>query len=936
MERQQEAWNEPNVVHREEPIDLAAAASAHQPYLAERASIIEQPQERRYTPSFRPSPIASTSASRRQDPRNTASIVRETRGISEKGLRSGSTGGYSGARRTGQSDLLRAFGLFDGGDDAPLDDLNRLASQALDAQGALIVIGDGYRSWITSQTGLAEFYTSGDTFFFDLALPQSGPIIIPDSHKSGATPAHPLALTLPEMRFFAAAPLQIKDGASIGMICVVDPRPRIPSSQQIESLQLIGRLVMGQLELRQLSARAEQAESHASALRRAEQASKLKSEFLARMSHEIRTPMNGVIGVTELLLDTALTASQRELAETIRNSGEILLTVINDILDFSKIEAGALRIEPIPFDMLRTVEEVSEMLAARAHEKGLDLLVRYAEAAPRRMIGDVVRIRQVLANLIGNAIKFTPSGQVIVDVTCEEQTERDAVVRVEITDTGVGIPPRDLKQVFKKFVQIEGSPTCKVGGTGLGLAIARQLVDLMNGSIGVYSEEGIGSTFWFTLPLRRDERGYTSAPAPAILMGMRVLLLARDELNQSILTDLLRRWGIRVEAHTKAAHVAESLRSAIECEDPFQAAILDLELPGSNGYAIARDIQADPELRSTALILLTSTTPRVEDTPRRRRSDPRPEFEFTSLFKPVRQSALIDALMAASMGGSDVGSWRATSGPGEPESSRNPDPERSGGGSRGSLSANVLVVEDNLLNQNLAVLILEQMGCKVAVANNGKEAVNMFDAQPYDLVLMDCLMPEMDGYAATGEIRKREGAWRHTPIVAMTANVMEGDRDKCLAAGMDRFLAKPFRKEEMARIIQEVAPSLFGPQAPAVQTESSSPMDCSSLLELLGGDSEFLPGFIELFQSEFARLREEMDKAAAAESGEALRRAAHELKGIGLSIGAQGIVDAARRLETMGSEGDWDDVPERMDALDREMDLVRIALQEASPHCYDS
>ncbi|HET6385914.1 MAG TPA: histidine kinase dimerization/phospho-acceptor domain-containing protein, partial [Armatimonadota bacterium] len=310
-------------------------------------------------------------------------------------------------------DLLGAYGVYDSTSDPTLDDLCRLAAQLCSTQGALIVIGDGIHGWIRAQAGLENFDRFGNEVFYNAGVLNTELVIIPDAHDSLAAPAHPLLALMPQIRFFAAAPILTREGFVLGALCVVDREARYPLPGQIDALELVSAQTMTLLELRRSSAMAGQAEALSAALRDSERASRMKSEFVARMSHEIRTPMNGVIGLTELLLDSSLTASQRELAETIHNSGEMLLTVINDILDFSKIEAGALRIEPIPFDMLRTVEEVSEMLAARAHEKDLDLLVRYAESAPRWLVGDAVRIRQVLANLIANAIKFTPAGRVL-------------------------------------------------------------------------------------------------------------------------------------------------------------------------------------------------------------------------------------------------------------------------------------------------------------------------------------------------------------------------------------------------------------------------------------------------------------------------------------------------------------------------------------------
>ncbi|GAB6985286.1 response regulator [Nocardioides pyridinolyticus] len=509
--------------------------------------------------------------------------------------------------------------------------------------------------------------------------------------------------------------------------------------------------------------------------------SQAKSAFLATMSHEVRTPMNGVLGLTGLLLTTELDERQRQYAQGLRSAGDNLLTVINDVLDFSKVEAGRLELETIDFDLVRVVEEVAELVAESAQEKGLELLAYCSPELPAGLRGDPHRLRQVLLNLAGNAVKFTASGEVVVRAELEEQTFAGVVVRFEVADTGIGIATEDRPRLFEAFSQVDSSTTRRYGGTGLGLAICRELVTAMGGTIGVDSRPDHGSTFWFTLPLEPAADPAIGPPrSTELLSGLRALVVDDNRTNRMILHDQLSAWGISVEAVDSGARALSLLDEATRASRPFDLAVLDLRMPSMDGLELARRVSAAPDLASTGLVLLTSG-PDVSQ------AEARAAGIAASLTKPVQLSRLRGTLEDL------AGSTRVSPGtPAEPA---------------GTHRGRVLVVEDDEINQLVATGVLEHLGYTVDCVGDGIEALDALERASYVAVLMDVQMPRLDGYQATAEIRRREAGGPRTPIIAMTAGAIAGDRERCLAAGMDDYVSKPISKEVVAAVINRWVPA---------------------------------------------------------------------------------------------------------------------------------
>ena len=798
---------------------------------------------------------------------------------------------------------LRSFRILDTPPDRFYESIVSLASSLFNAPIALIGLVDAHRVWFKSSTGLPLREVPRNSSFSDIAIRQDKVLVVPDALKDERFLDNPLVAAQINVRFYAGVPLVTSDGCAVGTLGIMDTKVRPITDAQFAALYSMAGMVVSQMELkRDLDACRDEL---VHARKAADSADKVKSLFLANMSHEIRTPMNGIIGMTDLMSGTSLTEEQREFLNTIRISGESLLMVFDGILDFSKIESGKLEIEQDPFELRNCIEETVDLVSLKARQRGNEVVYVIDASVPQRIVGDEKRLRQILANVINNSVKFTERGEIIISVRKQSQSGEECELLFSVKDTGIGIPGDKLQSIFEPFTQADSSVTRKYGGTGLGLVICSRMVGLMGGKIWAESKEGSGSKFSFTVRVK-----VVPGPAPLLktdpgLKGKRVLIVDDNETNLEILSQECRLWGMIPHSTLSPMEALQWVQS----DSPFDLAILDMQMPDMDGIELARKARALRDSISFPMILLSSwdlTDARVKahrDLFRAMVMKPLKISEFSSLLKSIFGQVPTAAM--ASRSGSNAGQ-----------------------GLSGEIPLSIMVAEDNLINQKLILRMLRSMGYEPVIVGTGLEVLQTLENSPADLIFMDVQMPDLDGLETTQRIREKYGKDGKPRIVAMTAFALAGDREKCLQAGMDDYLSKPFVSEQVIAMIRK-----WG--SPGVESsehlitgdvQPKEVQDPGIAIRLAQLEQETEPSFVKeiiaIFIEESPATLERLKDAVQSSDGKSAEQHAHKLKGGSLNLGAKDLSVLFGKLEELARNGRIASTNELIKEIDREFKSV--------------
>ncbi len=820
---------------------------------------------------------------------------------------------------------LRRYAVLDTEPEEAFDELAQLAASVCQVPIALVSLVDAQRQWFKAKVGLDAQQTCRDVAFCAHAILQDQILIVENALEDERFANNPLVTSEPHIRFYAGVPLITSAGFALGTLCVIDYVPRSLTQQQRKALLTIAHQVLTQLELGRslrilkgvLAERRRMEEVAHKARKAAEAANRAKSEFLATMSHEIRTPMNAVIGMTELLLDTELTEKQRDFVDTIRGSGSALLTIINDILDFSKIESGKLQLEQHPFNLRSCIEESLDLLAPEAAQKGLELVHLIDKSTPDTIVGDINRLRQILVNLLCNAVKFTHGGEVTLSVKAQKlevKSGKEAgdryVILFAVKDTGIGIPAESLEHLFQPFSQVDTSRDRHYGGTGLGLVISQRLSRMMGGHIWVDTEVGKGSTFSFTIVTQTVQSAASNElkVTPPKLAGKRLLIVDDNATSCQMLVQQAHAWGML----TRVAHSAKEALALLRQGEFFDLALLDKHMPRIDGLDLAALIRKQPIYQRLPLVLLNSIgQPET--------SNPSVTANFAAfLNKPIKQSHLYKVLIQVLVGEAVQAC---------PVSSCCPPTDEQ---LAQRLPLKILLAEDNVVNQKVALLLLGQLGYQADVVSNGLEVLEALHRQSYDVVLMDIQMPQLNGLAATQRICQEWSPSERPWVIALTANAMQGDREMCLSVGMNDYISKPIRVQELAHALSQCQPLVNRSVALEVQSPSTLPevLDTAVFQELrqMLGQDQYLEEVIDSYLEDAPKLLQVMAEAVASGKTTSLQQAAHTLKSNSALFGATSLSQFCQELEVRASTGTWPEATALMSQVETEYEKVHQAL----------